>query len=150
MNTDAEKIIVYLFCQINHYLIVQMNDFTIRIDRLTERLRRDMAQCDRIEERALLAEENLTSLDQSVQSLARLIEVSLLFVLASDKEKYSWTQCINTNNYQMNNSIVQQFFYRLEQFLQRSLVDIGEKQAYIQALSLVQKPSIVSSRLLFK
>lgn len=127
-----------------------MNEFTCRIERLTERIRRHTAQCDRVEERALLTEERLSSLDQSVQSLTRIIEVSLLIVVSSDKEKRIWTQMIDPDNYDMNNPIVNQFFYRLESFLHRSLIDNEEKHAYVQALSIVQKPSIVSSRVYLK
>ena len=58
-----------------------MTEFTSKIDRLAERLRRGTTQCDLIEERACLAEERLTTLNESVQTLARLIEVSLLMLI---------------------------------------------------------------------
>ena len=64
-----------------------MTEFTIKIDRLAERLRRGTTQCDLIEQRACLAEERLSTLNESVQTLARLIEVSLLILISSDKEK---------------------------------------------------------------
>jgi hypothetical protein len=123
-----------------------MTEFTIRIDRLTERLRRGTIQCNLIEQRACLAEERLSTLNESVQNLARLIEVSLLILISSDKEKLTWIQLTdNENTNQLTNPIIKQFFYRLETYLHRSIIDQDEKLAYIKALSLVRKPSIVSS-----
>jgi hypothetical protein len=123
-----------------------MTEFTIRIDRLTERLRRGTIQCNLIEQRACLAEERLSTLNESVQNLARLIEVSLLILISSDKEKFTWIQLTdNENTNQLTNPIIKQFFYRLETYLHRSIIDQDEKLAYIKALSLVRKPSIVSS-----
>ncbi|CAF0761827.1 unnamed protein product [Adineta steineri] len=127
-----------------------MTEFTIKIDRLTERLRRGTIQCDLIEQRACLAEERLSTLNQSVQSLARLIEVSLLILISSDKEKFTWIQLINNENNQLTNPMIQQFLYRLESYLHRSINDHEEKLDYIKALSLVQKPSFVSSSFFFK
>jgi len=127
-----------------------MTEFTIKIDRLTERLRRGTTQCDLIEQRACLAEERLSTLNQSVETLARLLEVSLLIVISSDKEKLAWIQLINNENNQLTNPIIKQFFYRLENYLHRSIIDHDEKLAYIKALSLVRKPSIVSSSFIFK
>jgi hypothetical protein len=129
-----------------------MTEFTIRIDRLTERLRRGTIQCDLIEQRACLAEERLSALNESVQNLARLIEVSLLIIISSDKEKLTWIQLIDNenSNTQLTNPIIKQFFYRLETYLHRSIIDQDEKLAYIKALSLVHKPSIVSSSFFFK
>jgi hypothetical protein len=125
-----------------------MNEFTNRIDRLTERLRRDTAQCDQVEERAGLVEQRLSTLQQSVQMLTRLIEVSLVIIVSSEKDKLVWIECIDNETNPMNNPLIEHFFYRLESSLHRSIVDCDEKQAYIQALSLVRKPSIVSSRIL--
>jgi hypothetical protein len=122
-----------------------MSEFTIKIDRLRERLRRGTIQCDLIEQRACLAEERLSTLNESVQTLARLIEVSLLILVSSDKEKFTWIQLMNNENNQLTNPIVKHFFYRLETYLHRSIIDHEEKLAYIKALSLVHKPSIVSS-----
>jgi hypothetical protein len=123
-----------------------MTEFTIRIDRLTERLRRGTIQCNLIEQRACLAEERLSTLNESVQNLARLIEVSLLILISSDKEKFTWIQLTDIENTnQLTNPIIKQFFYRLETYLHRSIIDQDEKLAYIKALSLVRKPSIVSS-----
>jgi hypothetical protein len=122
-----------------------MSEFTIKIDRLRERLRRGTIQCDLIEQRACLAEERLSTLNESVQTLARLIEVSLLILVSSDKEKFTWIQLMNNENNQLTNPIVKHFFYRLETYLHRSIIDQEEKLAYIKALSLVHKPSIVSS-----
>jgi hypothetical protein len=122
-----------------------MSEFTIKIDRLRERLRRGTIQCDLIEQRACLAEERLSTLNESVQTLARLIEVSLLILVSSDKEKFTWIQLMNNENNQLTNPIVKHFFYRLENYLHRSIIDQEEKLAYIKALSLVHKPSIVSS-----
>ena len=122
-----------------------MTEFGIRIDRLTERLRRGTAQCDLIEERACLTEERLSTLNESVQMLARLIEVSFLIVISSDKEKFTWTQLSTNGNYQLTNPIVKHFFYRLESYLHRSIINEEEKLSYIRALSLVHQPSIVAS-----
>jgi len=127
-----------------------MTEFTIRIDRLTERLRRGTIQCDLIEQRACLAEERLSTLNESVQTLGRLIEVSLLIVVSSDKEKLAWIQLTNNENNQLTNPIIKQFFYRLETYLHRSIIDHDEKLAYIKALSLIHKPSIESSSLFLK
>ncbi len=123
-----------------------MTEFTIKINRLTERLRLGTTQCDLIEQRACLTEQRLSTLNESVQTLARLIEVSLLILVSSDKEKLAWIQLIdNENNNQLTNPIIKQFFYRLENYLHRSIIDPDEKLAYLKALSLVRKPSIVSS-----
>ena len=123
-----------------------MTEFTIKIDRLTERLRRGTTQLDLIEQRACLAEERLSTLNDSVQTLARLIEVSLLILISSDKEKLAWIQMTdNDNNTQLTNPIIKQFFYRLENYLHRTIIDKDERLAYMKALSLVRKPSIVSS-----
>jgi hypothetical protein len=122
-----------------------MTEFSIKIDRLTERLRRGTIQCDLIEQRACLAEERLSTLNQSVQNLARLIEVSLLILISSDKEKFAWIELIDDENKQLTNPTIEQFFYRLECYLHRSIIDREEKLAYMKALSLVRKPSIVSS-----
>jgi len=122
-----------------------MTEFTIRINRLTERLHRGTIQCDLIEQRACLAEERLSTLNESVQTLARLIEVSHLILVSSDKEKLSWIQLIDNENNQLTNPIIKQFFYRLENYLHRTIIDPDEKLGYIKALSLVCKSSIVTS-----
>jgi len=122
-----------------------MTEFTIRLDRLTERLRRGTTQCDLIEQRACLAEERLSTLNESVQTLARLIEVSHLILVSSDKEKLSWILLIDNENNQLTNPIIKQFFYRLENYLHRTIIDPNEKLAYIKTLSLVRKSSIVTS-----
>jgi hypothetical protein len=123
-----------------------MSEFTIKIDRLMERLRRGTTQCELIEQRACLAEQRLSTLNESVQTLALLIEVSLLILLSSDTEKLTWIQLINDDNNQLTNPIVKHFFYRLESYFHRSIMDQEEKLAYIKALSLIHKPSIESSR----
>ena len=123
-----------------------MSEFTIRIDRLAERLRRGTTQCDLIEQRTCLAEQRLSTLNESVQTLARLMEVSLLILVSSDKEKLTWIQLINNENYQLTNPTVKHFFYRLESYLHRSIMDQEEKLSYIKALSLIHKPSVESSR----
>jgi hypothetical protein len=107
-----------------------------------ERLRHGTAQCDRIEERACLVEERLLMLNESVQTLTRLIEVSVLILISSDKEKLIWLQEINDKTTELTNPIVEQFFYRLELYLRRSIVDMNEKRAYIQALSVLRTPSM--------
>ena len=121
-----------------------MTEFGTKIDRLTERLRRGTTQCDQIEQRACLAEERLSTLNDSVQTLARLIEVSLLMLVSSDKEKLSWLQLNDNETNQLANPIIRQFLFRLESYLHRSIIDDEEKLSYIKALSLVRKPSIVS------
>ena len=126
-----------------------MTEFSIRIDRLSERLRRGTNQCDLIEQRACLTEQRLTTLNQSVQNLARLIEISLLILISSDKDKSLWLELISDENKQITNTIRQHFFYRLESFLHRSMIDDEEKCAYMNALVLVHKPSIVSSNVFF-
>ena len=123
-----------------------MTEFTSKIDRLTDRLRRGTTQCDLIEERACRAEERLTTLNESVQTLARLIEVSLLMLISSEKEKLAWRQLTtNDPNQLTSNPMIKQFFYRLENYLHRTITDQDERLAYIKALSLVRKSSIVSS-----
>mgnify|MGYP000215190924 CR=1 FL=1 len=122
-----------------------MTEFRVKIDRLAERLRRGTEQCDLIEQRACLTEERLSILDQSVQTLARLIEVSLLILISSDKEKFTWIELSFNENNQLTNPMVKQFFYRLESYLHRSIIDDEEKLSYIKALSLVHKPSTVLS-----
>jgi len=122
-----------------------MSEFAIKIDRLTERLRRDATQCDLIEQRACLAEERLSTLNESVQTLARLIDVSLVILISTDKEKFTWIQLSNNGNNQLTNPIIKQFLFRLESYLHRTIIDQDEKLAYIKALSLVYKPSTVSS-----
>src|SRR5689334_10478753 len=121
-----------------------MNEFTTKIDRLIERLHRGTIQCDRIEQRACLAEERLSILNESVEGLARLIEVSFLILMSSDKEKFTWLQLINDENLQLTNPIIEQFFYRLEFYLKRSVIDHNERRAYLHALFLLQSPSFVS------
>ena len=125
----------------NHY---SMTEFATKIDRLTERLRRSMAQYDQIEQRTSLVEERFSLLNESVQTLARLIEVSLLILISSDKEKFIWLQLSIDKNLDLTDPKVEQFFYRLELYLRRSIIDKNEKQAYIRALSLVCTPPIVS------
>ena len=127
-----------------------MADFSVRIDRLTERLRRDTEQCDLVEQRACQVEERLSSLHESAQALGRLIEVSLLILISSDKDKFAWLSSINDERQPLTDPIVEQFFYRLESYLRRSIIDRDEKQAYIQAFVLVRKPSTVSSRFFSK
>ncbi|CAF3319540.1 unnamed protein product [Rotaria socialis] len=122
-----------------------MAEFGVKIDRLTERLRRGTAQCDLIEQRACLTEERLSTLNNSVQNLARLIEVSLLMLASSDREKVAWIQLNDNENNQLTNPIIKQFLYRLESYLHRSFIDDEEKLSYIKALSIVRKPSLVSS-----
>lgn len=121
-----------------------MTEFATKIDRLTERLRRSMAQYDQIEQRTSLVEERFSLLNESVQTLARLIEVSLLILISSDKEKFIWLQLSIDKNSDLTDPKVEQFFYRLELYLRRSIIDKNEKQAYIRALSLVCTPPIVS------
>jgi hypothetical protein len=122
-----------------------MNEFTTKIDRLIERLHRDITQCDHIEQRACIAEERLIKLNKSVQILARIIEVSFLLLISSDKEKSTWLKLPNDGNLELTNPIMKEFFYRLESYLRREIIDTHEKQAYIQALFLLQSPLIVSS-----
>ncbi|CAF0829856.1 unnamed protein product [Rotaria sp. Silwood1] len=110
-----------------------------------ERLHRGTEQCDHIEQRACLAEERLFVLNDSIQTLARLIDVSYLILISLDKEKFAWLKLVNNENPELTNPIVKQFFYRLELYLRRSIIDNDEKRAYIQALRLLQLPSIVSS-----
>ena len=129
--------------RVNHYT---MNESTRKIDRLMERLHRGIAQCDHIEQRACLAEERLTILNESVQTLSRLIEVSFLVLISSDKEKQIWLQLIDDKNLDLTDPIIKQFLYRLELYLRRSFIDNNEKYAYIKTLFLLQSPSIVSSR----
>ncbi len=114
-----------------------MTEFTIKIDRLMERLQRGITQCNYIEQQACIADERLKKLDKSIRILAQLIEVSFLLLISSDKEKLTWLQLTNETNLQ--------FFNRLESYLRREIVDNDEKQAYIQALFLLQSPLIVSS-----
>ena len=90
-----------------------MTEFTSKIDRLVERLRRCTTQCDLIEERACLGEEHLTTLNDQNQLLANLL--------------------------------MKQFFYRLENYLHRTITDQDKRLAYVKALSLVRKSSILSS-----
>ena len=126
------------------------DDFTERINRLTERLRRHSLKYDQIEDRADVIEQHFSSLHESVQTLTRLLEVSLLMMVSSEKEIFSWKEWIKTDRQSISNPIRKQFFSRLETSLHRSIDDAEEKQAYIEALSLVHKPSIVSSRFFFK
>jgi hypothetical protein len=105
-----------------------MNEFTTRTDRLMERVRRGIIQCDYIEQQACIAEERLTKFDKSIKMLTRLIEVSFLLLMSSDKEK-----------------LPKQFLSHLESYLKRELIDDNEKQAYIQALYLLQSSSTISS-----
>jgi hypothetical protein len=122
-----------------------MTEFTRKADRLIERLQRGTTQCDHVEQRACLAEERLSILNQSIQTLSRLIEVSFLILISSDKEKLTWLQLVNDKNIDLTNPIIKQFFYRLELYLKRSIIDNNEKQAYIQALLHLQSPTLVSS-----
>lgn len=126
------------------------DDFTQRVDRLTERLRRHTLKYDQIEERADLIEERFSTLQQSVKTLARLLEVSLLLMVSSEKELVAWKEWIRTDRHSISNPIRNQFLSRLETSLRRSIDDADEKHAYIEALSLVHQPSIVSSRVFFK
>lgn len=121
-----------------------MTEFGIKIDRLTERLRRGTAQCDLIEQRACLTEERLSTLNDSVQDLARRIEVSLLILISSDKERFSWIQLNDNNHNPLNNPVIKQFFYRLESYLHRSITDDEEKLSYVKALSFISKRSAAS------
>jgi len=116
-----------------------------KIDRLMERLQRGITQCDHIEQRACIAEERLDKLDKSIRILARLIEVSFLLLISSDKEKSTWLKLPNDGDLELTNPIMKEFFYRLESYLGREIIDNHEKQAYIQALFLLQSPLIVSS-----
>ncbi|CAF1216475.1 unnamed protein product [Adineta steineri] len=122
-----------------------MNESTKRIDRLMQRLHHGITQCDHIEQRADHAEERLLILNKSIETLSRLIDVSFLMRISSDKEKLTWLQLINEKNLDFTNSIVKEFFYRLELYLERSIIDNNEKQAYLQSLFLLQSPTIVSS-----
>ncbi len=144
LECERHQLIIHWHKRANRY---SMTEFTIKIDRLTERLRRGTTQLDLIEQRACLAEERLSTLNESVQTLARLIEVSLLILISSDKEKLAWIQMTDNdnNNTQLTNPIIKQFFYRLENYLHRTIIDKDERLAYMKALSLVRKPSIVSS-----
>jgi hypothetical protein len=76
-----------------------MNEFTNKIDRLIERLHRDIKQCDHIEQRACIIEEHLLKLNESVETFARLMEVSYLLFISLDKEKSMWLQIINNGNH---------------------------------------------------
>ena len=125
-----------------------MSEFANKIDRLLERLHRGMMQCDGIEQRACLTEERLFKLNESVQTLARLIEISCLFLISSEKEKMVWLQLTNDGSILLTNTIVEEFLDRLQWYLKREINDVNEKQAYIQALFLLQSPLIVSSRFL--
>ncbi|CAF1160740.1 unnamed protein product [Rotaria magnacalcarata] len=125
-----------------------MNDFTVKVNRLIERLDRDIKQCDHIERRACLVDEHLFILNQSIKMLVSVIDVSYLMLISSDKEKLSWLQLIDNINVELTNAIVQQFIYRLELYLRRPMIDNNEKWTYIEALRLLQSPFIVSSSLL--
>lgn len=122
-----------------------MTEFSTRAERLSARLRRGTTQCDLVEQRACLAEQRLSTLNESVQQLARLIEVSLLVLGSSDREKCSWLRLINTDNSPSSRGTRDRFFRRLETHLHRSIVDVDEQGAYLTALTAVSKPSLVSS-----
>jgi len=131
----------------NHFDDIRANYYTMKIDRLMERAHRGIAQCDHVEQRACLAEERLTILNESVQTLSRLIEISCLILISSDREKLTWLQLIDDENLDLTDPIITQFFYRLELHLGRSIIDNNEKHAYIQTLFLLQSPSTVSNSL---
>ncbi|UJR10602.1 hypothetical protein I4U23_014799 [Adineta vaga] len=86
-------------------------------------------------------------LNQSVQTLSRLIDVSFLVLISSEREKLTWLQLIKTENVDFNNPIFEQFIYRLELYLNRTITDNNEKREYVQTLFLLQLPSIISSSL---
>lgn len=122
-----------------------MDEFAPKIDSLIKRLRRGIAQYDHTEERACAVEASLSKLNESVEVLARLIEISSLLLMSPDKEKIVWLQTMKDEDFELTNPNFEQFFHRLECYLRREMIDMNEKQAYIQALSLLQPPFTVSS-----
>ncbi|CAF0966447.1 unnamed protein product [Adineta ricciae] len=124
-----------------------MNESQMKIDRLMARLHRGIERCDQVEQRVCQTEERFGKLNESVQTLSRLIDVTFLILISSEKEKLTWLQLPKTKNIDVENSIFEQFIYRLELYLNRTITDNDEKRAYIHALFLLQSLSIVSSRL---
>lgn len=114
---------------------------------LHERLNRGIQQCDHIEQRACLAEDRLLILNQSIKTLARLIDVSYVILLSSEKEKMIWLKLIRNENFESTNPIIENFFYRLELYMGRSIIDHNERRAYMESLRLLQSPLVVSSGL---
>lgn len=113
---------------------------------LTNRRQRTCNDRNLIEGCTCLAEERLTTLDESVQALARPIEVSLLMLISLDEEKLAWTQAtVSDPNQLLANPSINQYFNRLINNLDRSITDQDERLAYVKALSLVGKSSILSS-----
>ncbi|UJR10599.1 hypothetical protein I4U23_014796 [Adineta vaga] len=124
-----------------------MSESTMKIDRLMTRLHRGIQQCEHIEQRVCHTEERFGKLNQSLQTLSHLIDVSFLILISSEKEKLTWLQLIKTKNVDFNNPIFEQFIYRLELYLNRTITDNNEKREYVQTLFLLQSPSIISSDL---
>ena len=106
-----------------------------RIELLTARLHRSIAQCDQLTQRIELVEERLTNLNLSVRSLDRLIEISLFVVSLSTKAKLRWIQLLKSNSLALTHPFVQHFFDHFQLHLKRSIHHRTEQEAYIQALS---------------
>ena len=105
-----------------------MDEFRTRINRLEERLHQAIRQSNDVEQRACFVEENFEKLNQSMQTIARFIDVSSLFLISSANERHHWFETSNSDR----------FISRLEWYLQRTLIDGNEKQLYIQTLFSLQ------------
>ena len=114
-----------------------MEEFREKTNRLEERLQRAMRQLDSTTTRAFLVEERFSNLNQSIQILTRLMDVSSLLLMTSENERMRWFESTKT----------EEFISRLEWYLQRKIDDLNEKQSYIEILSHLQSLFIESSGL---
>ena len=109
-----------------------MSEFTTKINRLLERLHHGIKQCNHIEDRASIIEEHFEKFNQSIKLLSRLIEISFILLLSSNKDKL-----FNNKNFQLTN------LSDFEYYLKRKFINNNEKQEYIQAFILLQSSSDV-------
>lgn len=124
-----------------------MNESSNAIERLAARLQRGLALCDRVEQRAIDIDARFGKFAESIQTLSRLFDVSCLIVIASDQDKQRWLQLIDGKPMDLADPALEQFIYRLELHLGKTIGNDEDKRAYLQTLSSLRSVSNLSSGL---
>lgn len=111
-----------------------MDEFRKKSNRLEERLQYALGQLDSTTTRISLIEQRFNNLNQSIEILSRIMDVSSLLLKTSENERMHWLQYSPED-----------YLARLEWYLQRKINDWNEKQSYIEILVQIESSSFVKT-----